>query len=695
MPLDHPPYSKLVSLLLLCCIPTAAFSLCQPIEKKQYTQHLREFSLQRLMQTQVKIASKTPEKALYAASSVSVFNADELANMGISTLDELLNFVPGFISEREIVFGQGSMVAARGRTTPQASYNILFLLNGMRLNNEKSGGAFSYQRFIRLANIEQVEIIRGPGSALYGTGAFSGVVNIITKQQDNNLFIGAGSDGAREAYVNFSTEADDWLISGFVGHFHDDGQLYDVLTPPPGFTEVKQTSDPRSGSDFYLDACNSRWRLSLHHMQRDIQGFYFVDTLADETNLAQVESSGLALSYQLWKRANAQLELSFNYQHIDDDLYETRLSAAQMQAFNLAIDPAQAWIYTQFNEEEEWSLHLDGHYQFSAEHQLSAGLEFRRPNTLDDGLYSNYQLADYALATTTNPEQLIRYASEGFSLGESTVAHEDRHILGAYVQERYRFNPSWATTLGLRYDHYSDFGSHLSPRVALLYSINEQHHLKLMYGEAFRAPSRRQLWADRVGNPQLQPEVVRTLEFAWLYENSHLQTSLSHFYSRYTDLIDTIVLDATPENWTRSFVNLPGHLDNAGLEWELIWQIDPQWSLRSAYAYVYKTEENPRRFPRQTLSFIGNYQYQQWNVNLSAYYHSGVEQQTLSSITALDSYWVAYLGMSYQIAPDLILRGRVHNLLDEDYSSSSKMPYLSQGLPNRGRSYSLGIEWRF
>ena len=90
-------------------------------------------SLEELMEVDISVASKREETVFAAPSSVTVFTRQEIQAMGVTSLEELLNFAPGFVSFRESVFGDGYMVAARGRTTPQASYNILFMLNGQAL----------------------------------------------------------------------------------------------------------------------------------------------------------------------------------------------------------------------------------------------------------------------------------------------------------------------------------------------------------------------------------------------------------------------------------------------------------------------------------------------------------------------------------------------------------------------------------
>ncbi len=141
-------------------------------------------SLTDLLNVEVEIASKTKETVADAPSSVTVFTQDEIRNMGISTLYELLNYVPGFQASQDISYSRAERIAARGRSTP-ASESVLVLIDGHRLNDANSSSATVFSPRIIVENIQQIEIIRGPGSALYGSSAFLGVINIITLTDSN------------------------------------------------------------------------------------------------------------------------------------------------------------------------------------------------------------------------------------------------------------------------------------------------------------------------------------------------------------------------------------------------------------------------------------------------------------------------------------------------------------------------------
>ncbi len=652
-------------------------------------------SLAELLQVEIEIASKSSETIFDAPSSVTVFTRQELLNMGLTSVEELLNYIPGFMATRELVFNSGYMVAARGMTTPQASYNILFMVDGQRLNNAVSGGALARNFYIPLANVKQVEVIRGPGSALYGTSAYSGVVNIVTNTDVNNAFFSAGDMASREAYMNFSKQFEQGgYVAGFARYFEDNGQkIYQNVLNPNTLS-----SDPLKGSDIYLSAEYDRFHFQFRNAQRDRDEFAFFTENLEGIEKYFTEHQSIRLGYELYKTDKFNLNIDFDYMRTRNK--ETFLTSSlaylpdSLDKSNLGnlLDGRNA-------KETEWSINLEGHYAFNDHHELITGLQYRKPTTEYAYISLNYDVAEYNQALAESPPTgSFNYTGIPYD----TADYEpqiSQNILGIYVQDKYQFNPQWAMTLGLRYDRYSDAGSTTNPRAALTYAPSEKTKFKWMYGEAFRAPSLRQSFTkiQGLGNPDLEPETIKTLELAWLQQFEQAQTMLTYFYSRAENKIDTVLLSsATTGEFLRQFQNLPGALDSAGWEFELSSQLTEHLSLRTAYTYMAKMQEKPQRFSEQTFSAILNYQHDKWNLNLNTYYHDTMQQQIIGGkIKVFDDYWVLHSAVRYALTPELTIVGRIHNLLDETYYNSTKYASVTDGVLNRGRTYSLGIELQF
>jgi outer membrane receptor protein involved in Fe transport len=653
---------------------------------KEVMKELRSMSLEELLEVKVTVASKTAENISDSPSSVTVFTRQEWLAMGVTTLEELLNFVPGFITTREIVYGQGSMVAARGQTTPQASYNILFMMDGQPLNDGVSGGALVHNRFLSLANLKQVEIIRGPGSALYGTSAFSGVVNLISITDANEAFVSTGNLHSKEAYLNLSKKGNYGQASLFARYFKDDGQTYTGLVDP----KVPSTQDPRSGKEVSLTyTWQDKLRLNARHLQQEVRDFYQIAALSNGVNHYQTQQDLVHLNYHFLN--TKQWELSFDTSYLTSQVAEMRelMSAATIQSLPKTVTgtgPKVAQVSGNVIEQHSWKLGLDGRYRWNEHHEWLAGLLWQRQTVDKFRNRSNY---DDSAFIARPPAGILRYLG---TVEEIAVVGDEgqRDLIGLYGQDKYRFNDHLAMTLGVRYDHYSDFGGTLNPRAAWIYSTDFNAKFKLMYGQAFRSPSVTQLSAQGFGNPNLKPERIKTTELAWLQEYTGGQTALTYFQNRSLGKIDTVL----GQNGNRLFENT-GDLTTAGWEFETLLTVVQGLSLRVAYTYLSKTEEQPRRFPKQTFSAIANYQKGLWNFNLNAYYYDEMEQQLLQGVHTLDDYWVLNGAVRYNFYKGLTVVGRVHNFLDEEFYSSSKQVRYVEGIPNRGRVYSLGVEIKF
>jgi outer membrane receptor for ferrienterochelin and colicins len=649
------------------------------VQDKVILNELIGMSLAELLQVEVDVASKSSETIFDAPSSVTVYTRQELLNMGITSVEEALNYIPGFIGTREIVFGSGYMVSARGMTTPQASYNVLFMIDGQRLNDDVSGGALAHNFYIPIANVKQIEVIRGPGSALYGTSAFSGVVNIVTVTDVNDVFISAGSMASREAYTNFSKSFENGYFAGFARYFEDNGQsIYPSLVG-----QDVLTSDPLAGNDIYLSTKYDRFSVQFRHSQRDRDEFAITTEVLDGINQKFTEYQSLKLGYQLFETNNFQLDIDLNYIQMRTkgmSLIKSLANLPDKSILNNLIEGRNS-------KESEFSLNIEAHYRFNDQHKLIAGLQYRHPRI--NFAYNSYNYNP--LATDYLP-----YTGVLYEMQPLFVPGFNRDIFGAYVQNKYEFNEQLSMTLGLRYDRFSDFGGTVTPRANLTYTPSEKTKFKWMYGEAFRAPATRQgyILLNNLANPDLKSETIKTMELAWLQKFDRAQTTLTYFYSRAKNKIDTILIPLDGLNFIRQFQNISGDLTSAGWEFELSSQLTDSLSLRTAYTYLNNMQESPQHFPQQTFSMVLNYQINKWNFNFNGYYHDETEQQLLrQGVNVLDDYWLFNAAVRYALTQDLTIVGRIHNLLDEEFYNSTKFP-IRDGVLNRGRTYSLGIEWR-
>ena len=161
-----------------------AFVLCfiflaQSIMADQ-SDELFSMSLEELLQIKVTGSTLTQENLLSVPAAVTVFSYDEIKRMGLDYLDELANLVPGFQSYRSAQSPLENPISSRGRLNSLEAPEILVMVDGQRVDGPRSNGTTVADPKYTLAYIERVEFIRGPGSAVYGSNAMMGVINIIT-----------------------------------------------------------------------------------------------------------------------------------------------------------------------------------------------------------------------------------------------------------------------------------------------------------------------------------------------------------------------------------------------------------------------------------------------------------------------------------------------------------------------------------
>ena len=173
------------------------------------------------------------------------------------------------------------------------------------------------------------------------------------------------------------------------------------------------------------------------------------------------------------------------------------------------------------------------------------------------------------------------------------VREEDRAIAYAFIQDEWNFVRDWTLTAGLRLDDYSDFGTTLNPRLALVWQTSYALTTKLLYGRAFRAPSFQELFAvnnpANIGNASLDPETIDTVELGLDWDAGRgLRAAINVFYYRMDDII-RFAPDPAPA--TSSTAQNTGRQTGYGLEAELAWQASRRLRVSGNYAYQHSTDD--------------------------------------------------------------------------------------------------------
>jgi len=199
---------------------------------------LFDLSFEALLAFRISSSTQFDETLQSVPSTVTVIGRDEIRRLGITRLDELMNIVPGYQRYRGIGGSLSALYSSNGRRI-QSGREILILLDGMRLNGDIAGGAAGNESAISLENVERVELIRGPGSAIYGSNAFSGVINIVTAGH-RELALVVGSYHQREGAAQWRWGQGERQLALMARAAERDGEPLTLYDP------VTRTSSPRA-----------------------------------------------------------------------------------------------------------------------------------------------------------------------------------------------------------------------------------------------------------------------------------------------------------------------------------------------------------------------------------------------------------------------------------------------------------------
>ena len=548
-----------------------------------FFQDFEELDIESLLETAgevtVSLATRremTPEEA---PGSVSVVSAEEIKNLGARTLVDLLRTLPGF---DVVVDSRGRpQVLVRGFPTglaDGASEGVLILLDGQRLNEDIDGGATAVNFDLPLGNVRKVEVLRGPGSALFGEGALAAVINLVSfDTQDllgTEVTAAGGSFGTQQYTLRTGVLFKEVAIAGFV-RFSDtkgprllvpaDVQTVIDASEPPGVPPASRapgpTADDLRGIEAQYRVAYKGASLGFRLKNENAGGFIGLGGSLGEQDLNNRQFF-LDARYRSTVSSLGSFKgvLRFSQSERSDlnGLYPPGFSVPLPEGrlfFPSGVFLQTALNTRRFGGEATLERPLT---ESLVDHQITAGISLERESTF--GLEARGNV-DFRTLTPVSDDSLEPLPG--------VVADAARTTFGLYVQDSWKQSDRLTVTAGARFDHGSDFGSVLSPRLAAVLHLPRDMSLKLLYGRSYRAPTFAELHFELPGlqaNPGLEKVTANTLEAVVAVRRRRLQASASVFASFVRDLIAPGAKGTRPG--TRLLVNLPG-VNTRGFELEV------------------------------------------------------------------------------------------------------------------------------
>ncbi|MFY0700937.1 MAG: TonB-dependent receptor [Bermanella sp.] len=647
---------------------------------------LFDLSLRQLMNMPITGTTLTTETLSSSPAAITVFNSDFIQSLGVEYLHELLDYVPGVQTQRTADSNFSYGFSFRGRRNGGQSKEVLLLLDGQVLNDPRTGAANGSVRLMTLDNIQRLEVIRGPGSALYGTGAFSGVINIISKKNVDAVAFKLGHLDKQGASVNTSRQFNAFEVDTYIHYQQDKGDQYQVVD---SFNDGNvQTKDPRSLLEIRAKLSGEKTHFAFYAQQMQGDDFYSLGRISNDFNKNIYRHYGTSIKqdFKLTENSHSYFELDYRYAQANID---TQITAAG-DLFAISNPQSNDPVFIKANIRSE-GYRAKFHNDFQLKENLSFqwGLDWHRNSELTSEAKNNFNTGQLYDGVTP-----VEYYGD-FSQKTVSQVESDKDMVGAYAQSIWHLSPLHQLSFGLRYDNSDSVSSHWSPRVGWVISVDENNVIKLLYGEAFRAASLNEMANPESpiikGNPDLNHEVIKTYDVIYQHIQSQFNFQVGGYYNQYTDPIN-IQLN---ENSIREYTS-GNDSDGYGLEFEGNWNAQKYTWVRLTLSELLSTPDNFFIQSKSTASLMLSYVKNAIGWNLSTVYHGAREIQiNTDDFEHIPSSWQANFKLSYNVNKNWSNNILIKNMSNNQFASATQEEGLSEGVPARGRELIYSLKYLF
>ena len=541
------------------------------------------------------LATGSKQPIWKAPSVATVITADQIKAIGATDLDEILETVPGIhVARSPITYAP--IYTIRGI---YSAYNsqVLFLLNGIPITNLYAGNRNQVWGGMPVQSIARIEVIRGPGSAIYGADAFAGVINIVTKTKDDIHGTELGTRaGSFDTYSGWALHGQTWGgvdVAAMVDVQNTNGQKQTITADAQTYfdsiygTHASLAPGPvnlqNQALDARLDLSKDSWRFrgGLQHRAG----------IGDGAGVAQALDPSGRFGSDRWNADLTYHNPEFS-DHWDVTAQLSYFNTSQVVERNVLLYPPGAFNGTfpdgVIGNPELFERHaranLSGFYSGFDNHTVRIGTGINYMSVYDVQETKNYYFKPGVTTPVPLNTGLTNVSNDRETVFLSPGSREDYFV---FLQDEWKFAKDWELTTGLRNDYFSDFGNTINPRLALIWETRHNLTTKLMYGRAFRAPS----WAEMcgaanpvgIGNPSLKPETINTLELAFDYHPfDKVRVGLNLFNYWWDQIIQFV---PTAGCTGMSCAANTGQQTGRGLELELDWKVLSTLHLLGSYSY--------------------------------------------------------------------------------------------------------------
>jgi outer membrane cobalamin receptor len=614
--------------------------------------------LDELLATPISTAARYDQQLSSVAASVTVITAEEIERYGWTTLDEAIQSVKGLYVTND---RSNTTFGVRGIGRPNDfNTRVLILLDGHSMNGGIWGeGATSGALALDMSTVEKIEIVRGPGSALYGSHAMLAVINIITKGADSlpavTFSVLGGSSGRRE--LSFSSGRE--LAGGTrltASAFWSETEGRDLYYPE--FDEPGISDGVARGLAYE----------NLFSVMAGLRRGGLQVSLSTRGRMKGVPTGTFDSQFNSDSKTTERRDLAVITYNRSAGLGKTIELSGSWDRNRLRGD----WVYDSLGidrtRDDRWSGAGRFQWDVRPNQRLTVGTELK-----------HHSRAEY------------RYTIDDYDVQLAQPFTESSY----YVQHEYHPTPRLGFVSGVRHDRFSHAPSTTNPRAAVLFTPNRETTFKLLYGTAFLSPNVYQTeFSDPETpwkvNPSLEPEGIRTLELVFERRLSPEVMLVSSAYRINADsLIESQLDTADSVYWYQNLGSMTSTGMSVGLDWRResgLWA-HASYATQQADGAEGHLANSPRHLVKAGISTTP---WKKVHGGLEAVYESSRHTRSGGET---DGFLLLSGTVSHQLGPRLRASIAVRNLLDTEYAFPAGAEFRPQAIPQDGRSLSFKLTY--
>ena len=621
-------------------------------------------TLSELMNIEITTVSKKAESRIEAPAIISIITRYDIVDKGYTSLSEAITSLPG-VNNIQTYWGFNQLFF-RGIYSTLYNDKTLVLING-----HPFWGAVNSSYYIEsfpIEAVERIEVIRGPGSTLYGTNAFAGVINIITTNNGNDKGINKTSGYMRgnQDFKNFSggvfvkksSRDINYTFSGQV----NSGKGYDLYLPEEegGRTNLDYNFI-NNNSSIYSRLKYKDFAYDLYLFQQEKSKIDAIPWVWGSTNQTHNNFKGIfhGLTYDIYKNDKLTIYTRGSYNNI-------------YRIFNSRV---YGYYAKYISDGSRFDVELNGGYQFNENISFSSGVQYE------------YVIADYYRFVDSDTDSVIAY---GFG-----NKNREASYFGGYIDSDFKLWNIIKIKAGLRISYNKNYNTIVNPRFGIVYKATENLYIKALYGNAYRAPNLfEKYWnfGTTFGSEDLSVETINTYEANIEYTYKNFSIKANYFYNQIQDLIGRELRDTTTH-----YVNLNGISTTQGIETEL----KTNFSKNLSY-YLNGTYLIPKDTSGITINYIPKfffntgliYNYKRLFSNISFDYICETQNTVNGNNITISDIPLINIKIGYNITDDLSLSLIGKNLLNSEQWAPEFIRKNITKLPN-GVGRIIFIELRY